>query len=60
MSKFTLFYDQNLNIVKKEKIFETNKKYTIKTSFDENDEVIFSYKSKILLMKKEIFIIKNF
>lgn len=60
LSKFTKFYDQNLNIIKKEKIFEKKKKYTIKTFFNENDEVIFSYKSEILFMKKEIFIIKNF
>ena len=60
LSRFSKFYDKNYNIIEKDKIYDKNKKYSIKTVFDENDKVVFSYRSEILLMKKEIFVIKNF
>ena len=60
LSKFTKFYKNDLTVIKKKEIFRNNKKYSIVSSKKIEDDIIFYYKSKILFLSKEIFIVKNF
>ena len=59
LSKFTTFYDSNLNKIDKKLIFSNSKKYIIVDKIINNKQIIFEYSSKILFINKDIFVQKN-
>ncbi len=60
LSKFTKFYKNDQTIIEKNEIFRDNKKYSIATSKKNDDDIVFYYKSKILFLSREIYVVKNF
>ena len=60
LSKFTKFYDDNLNKIDQDKIFSKSKKYIIVDKVTNNNDIIFKYSSNRIFKNKEIFVIRNY